>query len=213
MSEIQGFIIRIPVVLFAITIHEYAHGWMAYRFGDPTAKLNGRLTFNPLSHLDLFGALCFFLAGFGWAKPVPVDPRYFKDPRRDDFYVSLAGPASNLLVAFTCGLILRFVPLDNILFLGVLVLAIFLNTAFALFNLIPVFPLDGSHVLKGLLPPVAAVKYSQYDRYGMTILILVILADNFMRLGILNLLLGRPIFYVCYLFGGKNFLLLIGAFF
>jgi Zn-dependent protease len=210
MSNIQLWIVRVPVILFAITIHEYAHGWMANRLGDPTAKMSGRLTLNPVSHIDLFGALCFFIAGFGWAKPVPVDPRNFRNPRKDELYVSLAGPFANLFAALTFGLILRHVPVYDALLSGLLVLGIFLNTAFAVFNLLPVFPLDGSHVLKGLLSPAAAAKYSQYDRYSMTILILVILSDNFMHLGILNFFLLTPITYLCYLFGGKQLLLLMG---
>ncbi len=209
MSHIQALIIRIPVILFALTIHEYAHGWMAYRFGDPTAKMSGRLTLNPISHIDIFGAICFFLAGFGWAKPVPIDPRNFRNPRKDEMYVSLAGPGANLFAALIFGLILRYFLTQSILLASVLVIGIFFNTALAIFNLLPVFPLDGSHVLKGLLSPMAAARYSQYDRHSMTILIFVILLDNFMHLGILSLLLRTPIMLLCYLFGGNHFIVLI----
>lgn len=209
MSEIQAWIIRIPVILFALTIHEYAHGWMAYRFGDPTAEMNGRLTLNPISHIDIFGAICFFLAGFGWAKPVPINPRNFRNPRKDEMYVSFAGPLANLLAAFIFGLALRHLATQSMLLLSVLVLGIFLNTALAIFNLLPVFPLDGSHVLKGLLPPLAAARYSQYDRYAMPILFFVILLDNFQGTGILNFFLGKPVIYLSWLFGGGKLIMLL----
>ncbi len=209
MSEIQAWIIRIPVILFALTVHEYAHGWMAYKFGDPTAEMNGRLTLNPISHIDIFGAICFFLAGFGWAKPVPINPRNFRNPRKDEMYVSFAGPLANLLAAFIFGLMLRYFATQNILLLSLLVLGIFLNTALAIFNLLPVFPLDGSHVLKGLLPPLAAARYSQYDRYAMPILFFVILLDNFQGTGILNFFLGKPIIYLSWLFGGTKLIMVL----
>ena len=106
--DITEWIVRIPVLLFAITIHEYGHGKAALSLGDPTAKEHGRLTLNPLSHLDPLGAVCLFLFNFGWAKPVPVDPRYFKKPRRDIVLMSLSGPISNLAAALVAGIFVRY---------------------------------------------------------------------------------------------------------
>ena len=105
--DISQWIVRIPVLLFAITIHEYAHGRAALWLGDPTAKSMGRLTLNPLPHIDPFGAICLFLFNFGWAKPVPVNPRYFKNIRKDIILMSLAGPLANILLAFLAGMLIR----------------------------------------------------------------------------------------------------------
>ena len=111
MEMILQFLIIAPPILFALTVHEYAHGWVALKFGDPTAKMAGRLTLNPLSHLDPIGTIMLFLIHLGWAKPVPVNPYYFRDPRRDMMWVSFAGPGANILAAFGFGLIIRFLNL------------------------------------------------------------------------------------------------------
>jgi len=105
--NLQYIILLAPPILLALTFHEFSHGWMAYKLGDPTAKLAGRLTMNPLVHLDPFGTLMIFLVRFGWAKPVPVNPRYFKEPKRDMLLVSVAGPGANMLLAFASGMLLR----------------------------------------------------------------------------------------------------------
>jgi len=106
-AHITEWIVRIPVLLFAITIHEYGHGKASLSLGDPTAKEHGRLTLNPLSHLDPLGAICLFLFNFGWAKPVPVDPRYYQNPRRDIILMSLSGPVANLAAALVAGIFVR----------------------------------------------------------------------------------------------------------
>jgi Zn-dependent protease len=202
--DITQWIIKIPVLLFAITIHEYAHGRAALALGDPTAKRMGRLSFNPLSHLDILGAICLFLFNFGWAKPVPVDIRYFKNLRRDVIIMALAGPAANLGVAFIAGLLIRFFMLPFEIYLQVLLWLILMNIGLGLFNLLPLPPLDGSHVLENLLPPGAGQKYREYSRYGPFILIGIVLLDNFAHTGIISRILIGPMFYLAHLLAGDN---------
>lgn len=138
-----GFIIAL---LVAITIHEFSHAYVANLYGDPTAKMMGRLTLNPFAHLDITGTIFLLLAGFGWGKPVVVNPRNFKNPKLDNLTVSLAGPISNLLLAVFLGLIYRFVNLPGIAE-EFLFLIIFFNLVLMIFNLIPIPPLDGSKIL------------------------------------------------------------------
>ncbi|MCD8049573.1 MAG: site-2 protease family protein [Clostridia bacterium] len=187
------------IVLFtAITFHEYAHGWVANKLGDPTAKNMGRLTLNPIAHLDPIGALLMIFCRFGWAKPVPVNPYYFKDPKKDMALVAFAGPIANVIVAF---LACTIYPLLWTLFyrIGIVgnvvadfVLELFiscasLNICFAIFNLIPFPPLDGSKILFSVLPNHIYNKLLQYERYGMIVLILLSLS------GILSRILGYVI--------------------
>jgi len=140
----------IPVVLFSLTVHEYSHGRIAFLLGDNTAKNQGRLSFNPLKHLDPIGTLFFYFMGFGWAKPVPVDPRNFEHPRRDMMYVAIAGPLSNVTLAVICSFFIRFIVPDiNGILFTLLCFGVYINVALAIFNLLPVFPLDGSSVIKG----------------------------------------------------------------
>ena len=177
--------------LFGIICHEVAHGWVAYKLGDPTAKYLGRLTLNPIKHIDPVGlgvfALTALLTPFaiGWAKPVPVQSRYFKRPREGMVFVALAGPVTNLLVALLCAVILKFA--NNLesagLFASSLPLEIVqasakmgigINCALAWFNLLPIPPLDGSHILGGLLPRNLAIQYEGIGRYGLLIVILLL---------------------------------------
>ncbi len=185
-STIQKIVILTPPILLAITVHESAHGWMAWKLGDPTAKNMGRLTLNPIKHLDPIGTLVFFLTQMiGWAKPVPVNPMYFKNPRRDMIWVSLAGPVSNILLAVASAIVLRQIigPLSTwhssyayvmkpLLYMAYI--SIQVNIGLAIFNLIPVPPLDGSKVLMGLLPENALSGYLKMERYGFVILLLLI---------------------------------------
>jgi Zn-dependent protease len=202
--NIVEWIVKIPVLLFAITIHEYGHGKAALSLGDPTAKEHGRLTLNPLSHLDPMGAICLFLFNFGWAKPVPVDTRYFKNPRRDIILMSMSGPVSNLAAAMVAGLFIRYFLLPWEIYQKVLVYLILMNVGLGLFNLIPIPPLDGSHILENMLPPNASMVYRKFRRYGAFILIAVVLLDNFAHTGILNRVLVYPMIYISHLFGGDN---------
>ncbi len=179
-TYIQQLILLIVPVLFSITVHEVSHGYVAYRLGDPTAKNAGRLTLNPIKHIDIVGLLVLVITRMiGWAKPVPVDHRYFKNPRKDMMLVSLAGPASNLMLAVAFALAYK-------VFGGMLMTAylyplslmlqimISINVGLAIFNLIPIPPLDGSHIMEGLLPPEMAREYSKIAPYGFMILLILI---------------------------------------
>lgn len=205
-----NLIISIPTILYALTIHEYFHGWTANKFGDPTAKLLGRLTLNPLAHIDIMGALCFVFARFGWGKPVPINPSYFRNPRRDNMIVSFAGPASNFISAFMFGVIfqlLRSIPfiipvnIAAVLY-NLLISGIIMNLSLAFFNMIPLFPLDGSHILEGLLPHSMAMKYKEVERYCPFILLGLIVMGNFTGFSILSVMLGPPIQYFLRVFTG-----------
>jgi Zn-dependent protease len=203
-GNLQEMIVNIPVVLFAITIHEYAHARIALVLGDPTAKLAGRITLNPISHLDPIGAICLYLFHFGWAKPVPINPRYFVNPRMGSLWVSLAGPLANLGVALLAGILLRYFLFPWELYLRILVSMIFLNIALGLFNLIPIPPLDGSHILESFLPYKALQKYREMGRYVPMLLIGVFLADRFLKTGIISSILQYPLIHIAYLFAGDN---------
>lgn len=203
--NIAEWIIRIPVLLFAITIHEYAHGKIALSLGDPTAKNAGRLTFNPISHIDPFGAICLFLFNFGWAKPVPVDIRFFKNIRRDTVLMSLGGPMANMAAAFVTGMIIRHFLFPWEVYVKVLVYMLMMNIGLGLFNLLPIPPLDGSHVLENILSPRASQKYREFGRYGSYLLIGIIMLDNFAHTGILRTVLVGPMIHLARLFAGDIF--------
>lgn len=181
-------LLSIPVILIALTVHEVSHGYIAYRLGDPTARNLGRLTLNPLKHLDPIGAICMLLAGFGWAKPVPINTRYFKNPRRDMALSALAGPVSNFILAFI-GVLLHAIFLkiftvfpatsERIFYVYELTLLFFsmfatMNIGLGLFNLIPCPPLDGSRIFYVFLPPKYYFGVMKYERY-ISIAILIAL--------------------------------------
>ncbi len=210
-NTIQQIILVVPGFLVAITVHEFAHGYIAYRLGDPTAKLAGRLTLNPLSHLDLVGSLALILTRMiGWAKPVPVDPRYLSDPRKDMLWISLAGPAANMITATALALILHTLtflfsgpssgnmsafilkPLLPIIWFGVQI-----NVGLGIFNLLPVPPLDGSKILAGMLPQDLAYKYEQLEPYGFIILLVLIFT------GAVRYIVYPPIIFVLTLLLGR----------
>ncbi len=170
-------IIRIVALVFSIIIHEVAHGYVAYRLGDPTARNANRLTLNPLAHIDLMGSIIlplFLIIAkspvlLGWAKPVPFDPRYFRDVKRGVMIVGLAGPVSNLILAAIAGIIFQIFPFGEIirLFLANVCL---INVILAIFNLIPIPPLDGSRVVIGFLPSHLVSGYLSLERYGFLII-------------------------------------------
>lgn len=175
-----SFLIWIIALLVAITIHEFSHALVADRLGDPTAKLMGRLTLNPFAHLDPLGTLFLLIARFGWGKPVPVDPFNLRNPRRDAALISMAGPASNLILATILSLILRLVPLipiSHILYLLIqafVIPMIFMNVGLAIFNLLPVSPLDGFKIVGGFLPKNLAYQWEELESYGLIFLLLML---------------------------------------
>jgi len=174
MINILSFIIFAISLIIAITIHEFSHALAADRLGDPTPRSMGRLSLNPLKHLDLVGTLMLFLIHFGWGKPVPIDPFNFRNPKRDEIIVSFAGPASNLILAILLALIVRFIPLNPLVttFFSSLIQ---LNIILAIFNLIPIPPLDGSHIFLNLLPENSRLKWEEaFSRYGFILLMLLI---------------------------------------
>lgn len=169
------FIVWAIGLVLAISIHEYSHAVAADRLGDPTPRSQGRLTLNPLAHLDPLGTLALLFLGFGWGKPVMFDPYNLRSPRRDSALIAIAGPISNLLFALILSLILRFVPGLGV-FSAVFSIIIIMNITLAIFNLVPVFPLDGEKILGGLLPADLYREYSTImSQYGTIILIFMLL--------------------------------------
>ena len=193
-----GFLIAI---LVAITIHEYAHAWAANFYGDPTAKMMGRLSWNPLAHLDLMGTIFLLLAGFGWGKPVIVNPRNFKNPKLDNLTISLAGPMSNLLLATILGLIYRFVNLPAY-FQVFFFLIIFFNLVLMIFNLIPIPPLDGSKILALFT---SEHTYLVLQQIGIPLLFMIIIFSSFIP--IIPTFLSKTVSFFFTLITGKAILL------
>jgi Zn-dependent protease len=178
VGDVTSILLMVPPLLFALTFHEFSHAYVASRLGDPTARLLGRLTLNPIAHLDVTGTLVFVLTQrIGWAKPVPVDERYLRHPRRDLMWIASAGPISNVLLALVFGLMVRFLaplhmhgPYEQLLFY-MLEGSVVVNLGLAAFNLIPIFPLDGSRILTGLLSAPVAERYRQFDSIGPFVLL------------------------------------------
>jgi Zn-dependent protease len=192
-------LVAIPL-LFSIIIHEVAHGWVAYRMGDPTAKLSGRLTFNPLSHLDPIGTLALFVAGFGWAKPVPVNFLNLRDQRKGVIFVSSAGILANILFAFAAQLFIRIFSASSsgiaiILVYKVCFIVSYINITLAALNLIPIPPLDGSKILMGILWEKTPYFLTRLEPYGFFIII------GFLFLGILDPLIGFFVWIIRTLIG------------
>lgn len=187
MDEIiLKIIILAPPILLALTLHEYAHGYVAYRFGDPTAKSIGRLTLNPLKHLDPIGTLAFFLINIGWAKPVPVNGAFFQNPRKDMIWVALAGPLTNLFLAIASAIMAKIILIaaqsapESFLVLFVLrplfIMAeasVWINLVLCIFNFLPIPPLDGSRILMGVLPEDTARTYASFERYGFVVILIL----------------------------------------
>lgn len=181
-DDIGGFlmnlIVGLPGIVIAMVVHEFSHARVAYALGDYTPKLEGRLTLNPAAHVDPIGLVMLLLVHFGWAKPVRINPMNFSNPRRDDILVSLAGPASNLITAFVALIILVLLAKLEVPFSeGLLVvfnMIIIYNINFAIFNMLPIPPLDGSHILRNLLPYELARQYEMLERYSFIFLIIIL---------------------------------------
>lgn len=202
MNTLISYLLSAPAILLSLTVHEVSHGYTAKLLGDETAARQGRLSLNPLKHLDPIGTILLFIARFGWAKPVPINPLYFRGNRnRGVLLVSVAGPASNLVLSLISALLLKVAQLQNLVgegyaiynsYLGLfLILMIQINIGLAVFNLIPIPPLDGSKILASLLPPQQRNKMYEIEKYGFVILIIILyFGGNFINPivgGIMNL--------------------------
>ncbi len=189
--NLTELILRAAALFLVISVHEFSHGFVAWKMGDPTAKNAGRLTLNPLAHLDPLGALCMILFRFGWAKPVPINPFYFRNRKKGTVLVSLAGPGSNIVFAFICGIIvagLYIVMNLTFRFSGVLLYGVLntvaeffmvcaaMNISFAIFNLIPIPPLDGGKILGVVLPTSTYMKLLEYERYVFPVIFILSLS-------------------------------------
>ena len=193
-SVLTDMLLAVIPALICITLHELSHGFVAYKLGDNTAKNMGRLTLNPIKHIDIFGLIMMVVFKFGWAKPVPVNMRNFKNPKRDMAITALAGPLSNVLICcvvlFIYGLVYLPCNLAGTEFAGSLLYAVYitayLSIALAIFNIIPIPPLDGSKVLFSLMSDEGYMKLMRYERYGMLLLLVLIVTD----------VLGNPLYAV-----------------
>lgn len=207
----QSLLLIAPPILLALTFHEYAHAYVAHRYGDDTAQKSGRLTLNPLRHLDPLGTIMIFLVHFGWAKPVPVNPYNLRNPKKDMLWISAAGPISNMLLALISGLLFRLFSdfamiTERDSLTGMLVLMVFLslkiNLALAIFNILPIAPLDGSKILYGLLPPGFGKMIFALERYGPFILIGLIIFGRATGVSILGGLIWPFVDFFSKLFAG-----------
>jgi Zn-dependent protease len=174
-----AFFVWVSALLVAITVHEFAHAWMSDRLGDPTARFAGRLTLNPIAHLDPIGTLMLLFFRFGWGKPVPVDPYNLRHPRRDSALISLAGPSSNIILAVILAVLIRsshiFIGTPAYLVETILAPFIYMSVILGIFNLIPIHPLDGGKILIGILPAGLADEWDRIlEQYGLILLIILI---------------------------------------
>ncbi len=198
---IEVLVLLIPVLLFALVFHEFSHAWVANKLGDPTARYSGRLTLNPMAHLDPFGTLMILFVGFGWAKPVPVDTRYLSNPRVDMMKIAFAGPAANLLLAFIGGTIIRsgFIggPILSMIFLFTQI-----NIMLAVFNMIPIPPLDGSQIFSGLMMRKNPELVDKLQTYGPQILLGLIMIGYFTRISPIWMVMSPFVNFFLFLFAG-----------
>jgi len=209
--NIQLLLIIAPPILLALSFHEYAHAYIANKFGDDTAKQSGRLTLNPLAHLDPLGTIMIFLVHFGWAKPVPVNPNRLRNPKKDMLWISAAGPLANMILALISGILLRFIfaiggaPNQHSI-IGLLTYAVLMslqiNLALAIFNILPIAPLDGSKILFGLLPVKHEGKVYFLERYGPFILLGLIIFGRVTDVPILGGLIWPFVEFFSKMFAG-----------
>ena len=197
----EVLVILIPVLLFALVFHEFSHAWVANKLGDPTARYAGRLTLNPMAHLDPIGGLMILFVGFGWAKPVPVDIRYLSNPRVDMMKIAFAGPASNLLLAFIGGTILRLNFVHGTMAMMIMFFTQ-INIMLAVFNMIPIAPLDGSQIFSGLLIRTNPELVRNLQIYGPQILMGAILIGYFTPISPIWWFMGPFVKFFLFLFAG-----------
>ena len=204
-SPIELLAIVVGFLLIGIPIHEFAHAYVANKYGDPTARMEGRLTLNPIAHLDPMGLIFFFLIGFGWGKPVPINPRLFKDPK-DELKVSIAGIIANLIVAVILGIPIRIALLqgqliDSSTFLTFIDYIVVINIMLAVFNILPIPPLDGSHFIEYFLSE--EQKYS-FQTYGQYILLAIILLGLTTNVSILSMIMEPAIRIIHFIVVGTS---------
>lgn len=202
MNFIIQIIIQLPILLITITVHEFSHGYVAYMLGDDTAKRAGRLTLNPISHIDPIGLIMLFIARIGWAKPVPINPYNFQNYKRDTALTAAAGPAANFIMAILLSLIFNSADGKEILLYGsslsqffmyMLLYAILINLALGLFNLIPIPPMDGSKILGGFLSDEAYHRYTAQERKGAQILMIIIAVSIIFKLNLIGAVIMPPL--------------------
>ena len=197
----EVLVLLIPVLLFALVFHEFSHGWVAYKLGDPTAKNQGRLTLNPIAHLDPFESMMILFVGFGWAKPVPVDSRYLANPREDMMKIAFAGPASNLFLALIGGVLIRLTGYAGPL-TSMLILFTQINISLAVFNMIPIPPLDGSQIFSGIMIRRNPQLVMQLQMYGPQILMGLILFGMFTGVSVIWAFMSPFVNFFMFLFAG-----------
>ena len=209
--QFQTLLLIAPPILLALTFHEYAHAYVANRFGDDTAKQSGRLSLNPLRHLDPLGTIMIFLVHFGWAKPVPVNPYRLKNPKKDMLWISAAGPLANMVLALGSGILLRLLVAsggkpDHYSFMGLLIYVVFMslqiNLALAVFNILPIAPLDGSKILSGLLPAEFGKMFYYLERYGPFILLGLIIFGSVTGVSVLGAIIWPFVKFFSKIFAG-----------
>jgi Zn-dependent protease len=209
--DLKQLLLLAPPILLALTFHEFAHAYVANMYGDDTAKRSGRLTMNPLAHLDPLGTIMIFIVHFGWAKPVPVNPYNLRNPKHDMLWISAAGPLSNMILALISGLLLRLVSAMGILpdhhslmgiFIILIVWSLQINLALAIFNILPISPLDGSKILYGILPARFAKQIYLLERYGPFILIGLIIFGQFTGVSVLGQMIWPFVRFFSSLFAG-----------
>ena len=198
---IEVLILLIPMLVFALVFHEFSHAWVANKLGDPTARYSGRLTLNPLAHLDPFGSLMILFVGFGWAKPVPVDSRYLANPRVDMMKIAIAGPAANLLLAFVGGTIIRSGLVSGSITLMILLFTQ-INIMLAVFNMIPIPPLDGSQIFSGIMSRKNPELVYKLQMYGPQILLGLIMIGYFTKISPIWIVMSPFVNFFLFLFAG-----------
>jgi len=214
MNFLTGLIIQLPILFITLTVHEYSHGLVAYWLGDDTAKRAGRLTLNPISHIDPVGLIMLFIVHIGWAKPVPINPYNFRDQKRDMALSAAAGPISNFIMAILLAVLFRFFNNMNptwqysssigSILMFMLFYAVMINLALGLFNLIPVPPLDGSKIIGGFMSDEIYYKYTAQERRGAQILIIIFVVSFIFKLDIIGSVIIPPLNFFLKLLTGMS---------